>query len=33
MLEHALADCRRYLPPSHPMTESVRHNLDAAAMS
>ena len=30
VLERALADCREYLGPGHPMTQTVQENLDAA---
>jgi hypothetical protein len=30
MLQRALADAERYLGPDHPMTQTVRGNLDAA---
>jgi len=31
MLRRAVADSERYLGPDHPMTKTVRDNLDAAA--
>jgi hypothetical protein len=30
VLQRALADAERYLGPDHPMTQTVRGNLDAA---
>jgi Tetratricopeptide repeat len=30
ILRRALTDCERYLGPDHPMTQTVRVNLDAA---
>jgi len=30
VLQRALADTERYLGPDHPMTQTVRANLDAA---
>jgi hypothetical protein len=30
VLRNALADAERYLGPDHPMTQTVRGNLDAA---
>ena len=30
VLRRALADCERYLGPDHPMTSTVRDNLQAA---
>jgi hypothetical protein len=28
--EAALADCEQYLPPGHPMTQTIREHLEAA---
>jgi hypothetical protein len=33
VLQRALSDCERYLGPDHPMTETVRVNLDAATQT
>jgi hypothetical protein len=30
VFEHTLADCERYLPAGHPMTQTIRENLEAA---
>ena len=30
VLRHALTDCERYLGPDHPMTGTVKENLQAA---
>jgi hypothetical protein len=33
VLQRALTDCERYLGPDHPMTATVRENLDAATQT
>jgi Tetratricopeptide repeat len=33
VLQRALTDCERYLGPDHPMTQTVRVNLDAATQA
>jgi hypothetical protein len=33
ILQRALTDCERYLGSDHPMTQTVRVNLDAAALT
>ena len=33
ILQRALTDCERYLGPDHPMTRTVRVNLDAATLT
>ena len=30
VFEHTLADCERFLPPGHPLTQAIRENLAAA---
>jgi hypothetical protein len=32
-LQRALTDCERYLGSDHPMTQTVRVNLDAATLA
>ena len=33
VLERALADSERYLGPDHPMTQTIRGNLEAATQT
>jgi hypothetical protein len=30
VFEHTLAECEQYLPAGHPMTQTIRENLEAA---